>query len=86
MPAMCKARQCRTARGDGFSAFTIPDPKKNKELCRNWLRNLAQNNDKHSKLLDIRTFKFSPNYIVCEKHFEPICFQENLKVSVLHSF
>ena len=78
---MCKARNCSVRRGEGVSAFSIPDPERHYELCKKWLYNLVQKNSKHAKFLDIKTFKFSKQNIVCEKHFEPNCFKENLKVS-----
>ena len=60
----CKAKFCNVKRGQGISAFAIPDPKKNRQLCQQWIHNLGTKN------LDIKTYKYSKQNIVCEKHFE----------------
>ena len=59
----CKAKFCNVKRGQGISAFAIPDPK-NRQHCQQWIHNLGTKN------LDIKTYKYSKQNIVCEKHFE----------------
>ena len=71
----CKARFCKVKRGQGISAFAIPDPKKNRQLCQQWIHNLGL------KRLDIKTFKYSKHNIVCERHFEEHCFKRDKQVT-----
>ena len=33
--------QCKVKRGQGISVFAIPDPKKNRQLCEQWIHNLG---------------------------------------------
>ena len=40
----CKAKFCTVKRGQGISAFAIPDPKKNRQLCEQWIHNLGIKN------------------------------------------
>ena len=72
----CKARFCKVKRGQGISAFAIPDPKKNRQLCQQWIHNLGLKN------LDIKTFKYSKQNIVCERHFEEHCFKRDKQVTL----
>ena len=71
----CKAKFCTVKRGQGISAFAIPDPKKNRQLCEQWIHNLGIKN------LDIKTYEYSKQNIVCERHFEEECFKKDKKVS-----
>jgi hypothetical protein len=71
----CQAKFCIVLRGQGFSTFVIPDPKKDNKRCAQWIHNLG------NLKLDIKTFKYSPDKIVCEKHFEKSCFKEDMQVS-----
>ena len=71
----CKAKFCTVKRGQGISAFAIPDPKKNRLLCEQWIHNLG------IKMLDNKTYEFSKQNIVCERHFEEECFKKDKKVS-----
>lgn len=71
----CQAKFCTVLRGQGFSTFVIPDPKKNYKRCAQWIHNLG------NLKLDIKTFTYSPDKRVCEKHFEKSCFKEDMQVS-----
>lgn len=73
MPS-CKAKFCTVTRGKGISCFAIPDPTKNEALCEKWIHYLGIKN------LDIKTFTYSKEKIVCERHFEPDCFKEDKQV------
>ena len=55
--------------GQGISAFAIPDPKKNNQLCQQLIQNFGTKN------LDIKTYKYSKQNIVCDKNFEEGCFK-----------
>ena len=72
----CQAKYCTNVRKKGLSTFQIPDPKKNYDLCARWLHNLG------NAKLDIKTYTFHPQKIVCEKHFEESCFKEDMMVSI----
>ena len=72
----CKAKFCNVKRGQGISAFAMPDPKKNRQLCQQWIPNLGAKN------LDIKTYKYSKQNIVCEKHFEEGCFKKDKQVTL----
>ena len=39
-------------RGQGISAFAIPDPKKIRQLCEQWIHNVGIKN------LDIKAYKY----------------------------
>ena len=72
----CKAKFCNVKRGQGISAFAIPDRKKNRQLCQQWIHNLGTKN------LDIKTYKYSKQNIVCEKHFKEGCFKTDKQVTL----
>jgi hypothetical protein len=46
----CQAKFCIVLRGQGFSTFVIPDPKKDYKRCAQWIHNLG------NLKLDIKTF------------------------------
>ena len=71
----CRAKYCTVLRGQGYSTFAIPDPKKDHNRCARWIHNRG------NLKLDIRTFKYSKDKIVCEKHFKGSCFKEDIQVS-----
>ena len=71
----CQAKFCTVVRGQGISTCVIPDPAKEYDRCARWIHNL-----KNMKL-DIKTYKYNPNKIVCEKHFEEESFKEDMRVS-----
>ena len=48
----CKAKFCTMKRGQGISAFAIPDPKKIRQLCEQWIHNVGIKN------LDIKAYKY----------------------------
>jgi hypothetical protein len=58
--AECQTKYCTVLRGQGYSTFAIPDPKKDYNRCARWMHNLG------NLKLDIRTFKYSKEKIVCE--------------------
>ena len=58
-----------------FLLFVIPYPKKDYKRCALWIHNLG------NLKLEIKTFTYSPDKIVCEKHFEISCFKEDMQVS-----
>lgn len=72
----CQAKFCTVRRGQGFYTFSIPDPKRDFELCKRWIHNLG--NEK----LNIKTFVFAYHKIVCEKHFEEDYFEDDLEVGI----
>jgi hypothetical protein len=74
----CQAKYCTVLRVQGYSTFAIPDSKKNYNRCARWIQNLG------NLKLDIRTFKYSKDKIVCEKHFEGSCFKEDSQVSIIY--
>ena len=71
----CQAKFCTVVRGQGIATFVIPDPAKEYDRCARWIHNLG------NMKLDIKTYKYNPNKIVCEKHFEENCFKEDMRVS-----
>lgn len=71
----CQAKFCTVVRGKGISTFSIPNPQKNYELCARWIHNLG------NAKLNPKTFVFSRDKIVCERHFEKDCFKEDIRVS-----
>ena len=73
----CKAKCCTVRRGQGISTFPIPDPKKNKELCEKLIKKLGTEN------LNIKSFQFSKDSIVCANHFEEEYFEVNMQVSCI---
>ena len=70
----CKAKLCTVKPGQGISAFEIPDPKKNRQLSEQWIHNLGI-----KKIWTQKTYKYSNQNIVCEKHFENECFRRDMK-------
>lgn len=74
----CKVKYCTVTRGRGFSTFAIPDPKKEYERCALWLKNIG------NPKLDIQTYEYSKEKVVCEKHFESRYFKEDIRVNCFH--
>ena len=73
--SQCKAKFCNVKRGQGISAFAIPDPKKNRQLCQQWIHNLWIKN------MDIKTYRYSKQNIV----FFIILFQNILIYTILNN-
>lgn len=76
----CQAKFCTVRRGQGFNTFSIPDPKHDYDLCKRWIHNLG------NKKLNIKTFVFAYHKIVCEKHFEEDCFEDDVEVRIYFKF
>ncbi|XP_048733628.2 THAP domain-containing protein 3-like [Ostrea edulis] len=74
----CQARFCTVRRGQGFHTFSIPDPKRDYNLCKRWIHNLGNNN------LNIKTFVFAYHKVVCEKHFEEDCFEDDVEARLMN--
>nr|XP_022296455.1 uncharacterized protein LOC111106186 [Crassostrea virginica] len=74
----CQAKFCTVRRGQGYNTFSIPDPKRDYDLCKRWIHNLG--NDK----LNIKTFVFAYHKIVCEKHFEEDCFEDDIEARLMN--
>eukprot|EP00105_Crassostrea_gigas_P012643 XP_011428697.1 PREDICTED: uncharacterized protein LOC105329205 [Crassostrea gigas] len=74
----CQAKFCTVRRGQGFNTFSIPDPKHDYELCKRWIHNLG------NKKLNIKTFVFAYHKIVCEKHFEEDCFEDDVEARLMN--
>ena len=70
----CQAKFCNVRRGQGYNTFSIPNPKRDYDLCKRWIHNLG--NDK----LNIKTFGFAYHTIVCEKQFDDACFEDDIEV------
>ncbi|XP_062578783.1 uncharacterized protein LOC134240731 [Saccostrea cucullata] len=73
----CQAKFCTVVRGKGISTFSIPDPKKNYELCAKWIHNLG------NAKLNPKTFVYSNDKIVCERHFKEDCFKEDMMAKIM---
>ncbi|XP_062574997.1 uncharacterized protein LOC134236860 [Saccostrea cucullata] len=73
----CLAKFCTVVRGNGISTFSIPDPKKNYELCAKWIQNLG------NAKLNPKTFVFSKDKIVCERHFKEDCIKEDIRAKIM---
>ncbi|XP_048736547.2 uncharacterized protein LOC125651811 [Ostrea edulis] len=73
----CQAKFCTVVRGKGISTFSIPNPPKNYELCARWIHNLG------NAKLNPKTFVFSRDKIVCERHFEKDCFKEDIRAKIM---
>ena len=63
---MCQAYGCTVRPGEGSkkSAFSIPNPLRDRDRCAQWLNNIGT--DK----FEIRTYKYNAKRVVCEDHFE----------------
>ena len=76
---MCQASGCSNRRTDpgkkGF--FAIPDPLKDRERCVKWLNNIGT--DK----FNIQTYVYHKSRVVCEEHFTPDCFKEDIMAKVM---
>ena len=72
----CKAYRCKNCSGrvKGKSFFMIPRPVNEIEKRRGlqWLHNIGRSD------IDIRTFKFGKDSVVCEDHFHPSCIRKDV--------
>ncbi|XP_077983994.1 uncharacterized protein LOC144438722 isoform X1 [Glandiceps talaboti] len=77
--AVCQAIGCsnKIGRVPGKSFFKIPDAAKHNDLAKQWLCNIGVE-------CSVSNFKFSKNKVVCEDHFEPDCFQRDLRNELLN--
>lgn len=82
----CQAFGCSNLRGsldengEKIAFFPIPDSSKseeNYELCRQWIRAIGTDKFDHKK------YKHHRDRVVCEKHFTPECFEEDLKARLM---
>ncbi|KAJ8049969.1 hypothetical protein HOLleu_02957 [Holothuria leucospilota] len=80
----CQAYGCVNRRGEegagkGKRYFVIPDGKKNpekRELSQRWLNNIGTG---HS----VEKFTFGKHKVVCEDHFRPECFEEDIRARLM---
>ncbi|PIK38322.1 hypothetical protein BSL78_24835 [Apostichopus japonicus] len=71
---MCQAYGCsnRVSKRSQLGFFSIPDPRKEPQRCRIWLKKIGT--DK----FNLKTYTYSKNRVVCEEHFEPDCIENAL--------
>nr|XP_054774718.1 uncharacterized protein LOC129282885 [Lytechinus pictus] len=76
---MCQAYGCSVRPGENNhkSAFSIPNPIRDRERCAQWLHNIGT--DK----FDIKTYKYNASRVVCEDHFELDCFREDVRAKIM---
>ncbi|XP_063967369.1 uncharacterized protein LOC135157003 isoform X2 [Lytechinus pictus] len=76
---MCQAFGCSKKQGEhpNHSFFSIPNPVTDRERCAKWLHNIGT--DK----FNVKTYKYVQSRVVCEDHFEPHCFQEDIRAKVM---
>ena len=79
----CQAYGCLNKRGEGNSKgksfFVIPDGRKypeKRELSQQWLHNIGTGHT-------VEKFSFGKHKLVCEDHFKPDCFKEDLQARLM---
>ena len=74
----CQAIGCYndSSRTKGKSFYSIPDPVKERERCAKWIAALK------SAKFNLNNYQYNRNHVVCSDHFEPRCFEHDLKAEL----
>lgn len=65
-----------SSRTKGKSFYSIPDPVKELERCAKWIAALK------SAKFNLNNYQYNRNHVVCSDHFEPRCFEHDLKAEL----
>eukprot|EP00057_Strongylocentrotus_purpuratus_P004206 XP_003728232.1 PREDICTED: uncharacterized protein LOC100889074 isoform X2 [Strongylocentrotus purpuratus] len=75
----CQVKGCpnRSSRVLKKSMFSIPNPQKERDRCEKWLSILG------SQKFKIETYECVRSRVVCEDHFKPECFEEDIRAKIM---